>query len=245
MPSSRSHITSLTGDYDAIEHAIRETSRGRWFLACYLERNRSSETRMLLGAISKLESAMRDGGKLVKDTAAIGTIATLREAMNQARSDMAHLPMADRAVTELPLTRFDFEHVPAALAEEVQRIHDAAESIHSTAYAMQAAGIFQDVAEQISESADAIERSCTAHETILARAARMASLLSEIEAELMSAFEDETDAMFQFGNGGGQIHGFTGTYRHDRTISDELVEEISVALSDYADEDNYRGPSKA
>jgi hypothetical protein len=51
--------------------------------------------------------------------------------------------------------------------------------------------------------------------------------------------------MFQFGNGGCQIHGFTGTYRHDRTIPDELVEEISAALSDYADEDNYRGPSKA
>jgi hypothetical protein len=245
MPSSRSHLTSLTGDYDAIEQAIRETSRGRWFLACYLERNRSSETKMLLGAISKLESAMQDGGNLVKDTAAIGTVATLREAMTQARRDMAHLPTADRDVTELPLPRFDFERLPAALAEEVQRIHEAAESIHSTAYAMQAAGVYQDVAEQIAERADAIEQSCTAHETILARTARMASLLSEIEAELMSAFDDEPDAMVQTGNGGCEIHGFTGTYRHDREIPDEVVEEISAALSDYADEGDYRGPSKA
>jgi hypothetical protein len=50
------NITALTSDYDAIERAIRETTRGRWFLNCYLQRNRSAETRVLLDAIARLEA---------------------------------------------------------------------------------------------------------------------------------------------------------------------------------------------
>jgi hypothetical protein len=245
MPSSTSHITSLTADYDAIERAIRETSRGRWFLSCYLQRNRSAETGMLLGAIAKLESAMRENGQVLEETETDETLATLREALNQARGDMAHLPSADQDTVELPVRRFNFETVPAALRDQVKTIRDAAEGIHSAAYALQAAGVFQGVARQIAERADAIEHACTAQEAMLARAARMASLLSEIESELMSAFEEERDVMFQFGDGGCEIHGFKRAFLKDRAIPDDVVEEISAALSDPPDEGDFFGPSNA
>jgi|GEM_PF-4733169 len=38
-------------DYDAIESAIMESSRGRWFLSEYARRNRYAETKLLLLAI--------------------------------------------------------------------------------------------------------------------------------------------------------------------------------------------------
>jgi hypothetical protein len=46
------------GDYEAIEAAIMETARGRWFLFEYARRNRHADTRTLLSAINRLESAM-------------------------------------------------------------------------------------------------------------------------------------------------------------------------------------------
>ena len=45
-------------DYDAIESAVMETRRGRWFLAEFARRNRNSDTVILLDAIRKLERAM-------------------------------------------------------------------------------------------------------------------------------------------------------------------------------------------
>ena len=47
-------------DYEAIETALRETERGRWFLAEHARRNRTSETRLLLRAIERLEQVVRE-----------------------------------------------------------------------------------------------------------------------------------------------------------------------------------------
>jgi hypothetical protein len=49
-------------DYEAIETALRETERGRWFLAEHARRNRAAETRLLLQAIEKLERVVRGNG---------------------------------------------------------------------------------------------------------------------------------------------------------------------------------------
>ena len=45
-------------DYLAIEAAVMETARGRWFLAEYARRNRNSDTDTLLAAIDKLEKTV-------------------------------------------------------------------------------------------------------------------------------------------------------------------------------------------
>src|SRR5688572_4249689 len=46
-------------DFEAIEAAVRETERGRWFLAEYDRRGRSSELRSVLDAIAKFEGLIK------------------------------------------------------------------------------------------------------------------------------------------------------------------------------------------
>ena len=242
MPPSMSSITSLTADYEAIERAIRETSRGRWFLSSYLERNRSAETKMLLGAIAKLESAIRDNGQAVESVRAFDTLMSLREAISQTREDMAYLPSARGDTAQLPLKRFDFAHIPAALAEETKAIRDAAASIQSAAYALQAAGVFQGVASQIIGRAEIVERSCAGQEAVLNRAKRMASLLSEIESELMSVFDDDQSHAPYGDDHQAEISDILS--RRRRHIPEELVEEISAALGESPREGALDGPPK-
>lgn len=45
-------------DYEAIEAAVMETGRGRWFLAEYARRNRHAETSAILGTLRRVESAV-------------------------------------------------------------------------------------------------------------------------------------------------------------------------------------------
>jgi hypothetical protein len=47
-------------DYEAIEAAVLESPRGRWFLGEFARRNRAADTLMLLEAIRKLERGMAE-----------------------------------------------------------------------------------------------------------------------------------------------------------------------------------------
>jgi hypothetical protein len=47
-------------DYEAIEAAVLETVRGRWFLAEFARRGRADETRQMLDAIAKLDQTVRE-----------------------------------------------------------------------------------------------------------------------------------------------------------------------------------------
>lgn len=47
-------------DYEAIEGAVRESPRGRWFLGEFARRNRAADTLMLLEAIRKLERGVAE-----------------------------------------------------------------------------------------------------------------------------------------------------------------------------------------
>jgi hypothetical protein len=54
-------------DYDAIEAAVMETARGRWFLIEYDRRRRTAEAAQLLEAVTRLERAVGSGGPLALD----------------------------------------------------------------------------------------------------------------------------------------------------------------------------------
>jgi hypothetical protein len=45
-------------DYDAIQEAFMETSRGRWFLGEYAKRNRNADTKMVLDAVARIEGTL-------------------------------------------------------------------------------------------------------------------------------------------------------------------------------------------
>lgn len=70
-------------DFEVIEAAVRETERGRWFLAEYDRRSRSSEVRSVLDAIGKFESLI----KAVPE-AAPRPSQPLAEAISKTKSDI-------------------------------------------------------------------------------------------------------------------------------------------------------------
>ena len=75
-------------DYEAIESAIMETSRGRWFLAEYARRNRHTDTNMLLSAINKLKEAIDDNRKASRSYL-VSTEVSLAELRDQVKKPLA------------------------------------------------------------------------------------------------------------------------------------------------------------
>jgi hypothetical protein len=164
----------------------------------------------------------------------------MREAFEEARDEMAQLPGSWPELDELPIPRIDFYGAPSMIVEQTRVIQDAAASIHSAAYALQAAGVFQGVAKQIADRADAIEHACAAQENALARTSRMAALLSEVEAELIAVF-DEVDVPQNSSRRECDVHPMPGLGGDRRLIPSEVVAEISAALAECAvDEESFK-----
>ena len=57
-PIAARAVRPSEADYDAINDAFTETSRGRWFLTEYARRNRNADTRMVLDAVARIETSL-------------------------------------------------------------------------------------------------------------------------------------------------------------------------------------------
>jgi hypothetical protein len=74
-------------DYDAINEAFMETSRGRWFLGEYAKRNRNADTRMVLDAVARIEVTMAAQKQPVPepDNGLADALVAIKGAVEQAR----------------------------------------------------------------------------------------------------------------------------------------------------------------
>ncbi|PTM38804.1 hypothetical protein [Bosea sp. 124] len=61
MSEARSLTPLSETDYEAIEAAVMETARGRWFMTEFARRNRQADTIQLLGAINRIERVVGIG----------------------------------------------------------------------------------------------------------------------------------------------------------------------------------------
>src|SRR6478752_5218408 len=72
MPSPPREPLLSEQDYGAIEAAVMETARGRWFLAEFARRNRHADTAIVLEAIGRLDVAMQAGSIAAAKVAGAG-----------------------------------------------------------------------------------------------------------------------------------------------------------------------------
>jgi hypothetical protein len=81
--------SSALEDYAALEAVLSATPRGRLFLSEYARSNRRAETSMLLGAMSKLETAVLGEQSQAALRDVFAELAEISESIAQARGDIA------------------------------------------------------------------------------------------------------------------------------------------------------------
>ena len=83
-PISARAVLPSEQDYDAISEAFMETSRGRWFLGEYAKRNRNSDTRMVLDAVSRIEETLAAQKQPATESALKQALVSVRHAVEEA-----------------------------------------------------------------------------------------------------------------------------------------------------------------
>ncbi len=75
-------------DFDAIQSAVMETARGRWFLAEYAKRNKAADTDKVLQAVERLEGLMQNGRIVTAPDMLQAELVTLTARLAQAKMEI-------------------------------------------------------------------------------------------------------------------------------------------------------------
>ena len=194
-------------EYDAIESAVMETARGRWFLSEFAQRHRVADTETLLNAIAKLDnsigensaravsaspaaSALHDGiqdsdGKAVvqKIRMAVSELSAALQLTRQEIDELAANEIADGGF-ESGMTNLD--EISSQTEQATSDILVAAEAIQASASSLRERGVDADICEALDQHAIDIYAACTIQDVTAQRMAKLISLVSFMEDEVHS-----------------------------------------------------------
>jgi chemotaxis regulatin CheY-phosphate phosphatase CheZ len=171
-------------DYEAIEGAVMETARGRWFLAEYARRNRHADTTMLLKALDRIEAAMR-GERSV-------------EPVDRIRFDLVEMSKAiARTKTEIASMKPDADHhgkfgeaseeldsVVQATEAATSDILACAERIQEVAWTLREQGLEAEVCDLLDAKATEVYTACSFQDLTGQRTRKVIGVLRYLEERI-------------------------------------------------------------
>lgn len=172
-------------EYRAIEAALLETERGRWFLAEHGRRSRRSETREIEDALLRLKSSLRDPPALLE----------------RVKSELAEIGLLIANAREQVLAREPEQAAGSGQGGPGQggpgqgeprptvALLETAASLHELVWSLQAREIDADVCERVGRQAAAIQALSMRQAAESRRALRHAETLDTIAARLIEAID--------------------------------------------------------
>ena len=171
-------------DYEAIEGAVMETARGRWFLAEYARRNRHADTAMLLKALDRIEAAI-GGDRSV-------------EPVERIRFDLVEMSKAiARTKTEIASMKPDADHhgkfgeASEELDSVVQQTEAAtsdilacAERIQEMAWTLREQGVEGEVCDLLDANATEVYTACSFQDLTGQRTRKVIGVLRYLEGRI-------------------------------------------------------------
>lgn len=218
-------LLTTTGDaeYLAIEAAVMETARGRWFMAEYARRNRTADTQILLEAIGRLEETVNN------ERAARDTV----QGMERLRFDLTEMAKAiSRTKSEIAAIRPDHDHSRLVAASEAldaivrtteqatSDILQAAEQVQEAAWTLRESGANMQLCDELDRRATDIYTACSFQDLTAQRTSKIVQTLRFLESRI--------DAMIEIW--GGATDGDSA--RAPRSPTNEDLDGIDLSQGD-------------
>lgn len=179
--------------YEALESAVMESARGRWFLAEYARRNRAADTMLLLDALKKLENVASSATRTPPD------IEELASTIRAARSDIAsahndRLPDGGYLSADAGL----YDRIAADAKSASHEIAKRSMSLRVIAGGLKASTADEEHVEAVEANARSLETLSWSQDVLSERIAKAMGLLSRIDHTLTGFSEKpEEDPLAQ------------------------------------------------
>ncbi len=173
-------------DYDAIEQAVMETARGRWFLAEYARRNRHADTTAVLDAIGRLESVVatpRSSGDLDRVRLDIREMA---HAIARTKAEIAAIKPegADPQSGHFEDASVELDAIVQATETATGDILGAAETIQEIAWTLREMGAEGEVCDLIDTKTTDIYTACSFQDITGQRTRKVIGVLRFLEERI-------------------------------------------------------------
>lgn len=171
-------------DYEAIEAAVMETQRGRWFLAEYARRNRTADTGMLLEAIGRLENAVRSEREIVDLDRLRFDLVEMARAITVTKREIASIRPAEGTPTDLGVASEALDGIVRTTERATTDILEAAEHVQEAAWTLREDGARADLCDELDRRATEIYTSCSFQDLTAQRTRRIIETLRFLEGRI-------------------------------------------------------------
>jgi hypothetical protein len=183
--SQRGSLPSISeADYGAIEAAVLETARGRWFLKEFARRNRTADTLVLLDAMDRLQQAVtaersaQDLDRLRFD------LVEMAKAISLTKAEIAALHPADQPYSHLVVATEALDAITRTTERATSDILDAAEQIQEAAWTLREEGANAPLCDKRDRRATEIYTACSFQDVTAQRTSRIIQTLRYLEGRI-------------------------------------------------------------
>jgi chemotaxis regulatin CheY-phosphate phosphatase CheZ len=195
MADRRSLTTISEADYEAIESAVMETERGRWFLSEYTRRNRNADTQVLLDAIGRLEQAVAGARTAQEGDRFRASLREMASAIARTKTDIASIHAVEREHNRLFEASEALDAIIRTTEQATSDILAAAEHIQESAWTLREDGVNAGLCHELDRRAAEIYTACSFQDITAQRIAKVIQTLGYLEARInaMIAVWDRTE----------------------------------------------------
>jgi chemotaxis regulatin CheY-phosphate phosphatase CheZ len=184
MPLPPALMPLSEADYEAIEAAVVETNRGRWFLAEYARRNRHADTKMLLTAIDRLEAAIR-GERTAESVDRIRfDLVEMAKAIARTKAEIAAIKPDVEQAGKFGEATEELDSIVSTTEAATSDILAAAEQIQEVAWTLREQGLDPEVCDLLDARATAIYTACSFQDLTGQRTRKVIQVLRYLEGRI-------------------------------------------------------------
>ena len=155
-PADAQNDFDAPDDFDAIESAVMETPRGRWFLAEFARRTRAAETDRLLDAIERHTEAAKSTKSSSELDALYRDLEDMRRSIVETQQDLAAVKPRDGLVLRPVEPAQDAEAIAASAERATLDILAAVERLQDIGEQLRRKGADGDLCDEIETHARGI-----------------------------------------------------------------------------------------
>ena len=181
----RGSLTAISqAEYEAIEAAVMETARGRWFLAEFAQRNRTADTKILLEAISRLEQAVT-GERAVQNMDRIRfDLMEMAKAIARTKIEIAAIQSPDLEQSRLTAASESLDAIVRTTERATSDILEAAEHVQEAAWTLREKGADHDLCGELDRRATEIYTACSFQDLTAQRTGTIVNTLRYLEGRI-------------------------------------------------------------
>ncbi|MGK2742300.1 protein phosphatase CheZ [Tepidicaulis sp. LMO-SS28] len=172
---------SADEEFDAVEQAILETPRGRWFLKEYTRRNRQADTRDLVNAIEKLGRAAFVSSEQAHLDVLRRELQEMSASIQHTRAEIAAIKPEDAGDNRIMAATEELDAIITATERATSDILGAAERLQEIGERLREQGADEELCEEIESHATGIFMACSFQDITGQRTTKVVNVLRYLE----------------------------------------------------------------